>query len=63
MDERLLGPVVGLGTWRTFGGDEARAREVVGASLRAGCPVVETWAQAFLGPEERRLVERLAGAR
>ncbi len=95
MDERRLGPVVGLGTWNTFGGDEARACEVVGAALRAGCPVFDSspmYGEAerslgaaleerreqvvvatkenaaagsppWLGPKERRLVERLAGAR
>jgi diketogulonate reductase-like aldo/keto reductase len=36
MEERRLGPVVGLGTWNTFGGDEPLAREVVGAALAAG---------------------------
>jgi diketogulonate reductase-like aldo/keto reductase len=36
MEERRLGPVVGLGTWNTFGGDEALAREVVGAAIAAG---------------------------
>jgi diketogulonate reductase-like aldo/keto reductase len=36
MEERRLGPVVGLGTWNTFGGDAARAREVVHAALAAG---------------------------
>jgi len=36
MEERGLGPVVGLGTWNTFGGDVALAREVVGAALEAG---------------------------
>ena len=36
MEERRLGPVVGLGTWNTFGGDAARAREVVHAALSAG---------------------------
>ena len=36
MEERRLGPVVGLGTWNTFGGDEGRAREVVRAALAAG---------------------------
>jgi aryl-alcohol dehydrogenase-like predicted oxidoreductase len=36
MEERRLGPVVGLGTWNTFGGDAARAREVVHAALGAG---------------------------
>jgi diketogulonate reductase-like aldo/keto reductase len=36
MEERRLGPVVGLGTWNTFGGDAALAREIVGAALTAG---------------------------
>ncbi|HEY2374185.1 MAG TPA: aldo/keto reductase [Gaiellaceae bacterium] len=36
MEERRLGSVVGLGTWRTFGGDEATARAVVGSALDAG---------------------------
>ena len=36
MEERRLGPVVGLGTWQTFGGDSARAGAVVGAALEAG---------------------------
>jgi len=40
MEERRLGPVVGLGTWQTFGGDVALARQVVDAALAAG---VETF--------------------
>jgi diketogulonate reductase-like aldo/keto reductase len=36
MEQRRLGPVVGLGTWNTFGGDAALAAEVVGAALDAG---------------------------
>ena len=36
MEERRLGPVIGLGTWNTFGGDTRLAREVVGAALDAG---------------------------
>jgi diketogulonate reductase-like aldo/keto reductase len=36
MGERRLGPVVGLGTWRTFGGDASLAREVVDAAVGAG---------------------------
>jgi diketogulonate reductase-like aldo/keto reductase len=39
MEERRLGPVVGLGTWNTFGGDASLAREVVGSALDAGCSV------------------------
>ena len=40
MEERRLGPVVGLGTWNTFGGDDALAAQVVDAALDAG---VETF--------------------
>jgi diketogulonate reductase-like aldo/keto reductase len=36
IEERRLGPVVGLGTWNTFGSDAGNAREVVGAALDAG---------------------------
>jgi diketogulonate reductase-like aldo/keto reductase len=42
MEERRLGPVVGLGTWNTFGGDERLAREVVGAALDAGVRCFDT---------------------
>lgn len=35
MEERRLGPVVGLGTWQTFGGNAATARAVVDAALDA----------------------------
>jgi diketogulonate reductase-like aldo/keto reductase len=36
MEERRLGPVVGLGTWNTFDADAALAGEVIGAALDAG---------------------------
>lgn len=36
MEERRLGPVVGLGTWSTFDADATLAQEVVGAALEAG---------------------------
>jgi len=36
MEERRLGPVVGLGTWNTFGADADQAHEVVGAALDTG---------------------------
>jgi diketogulonate reductase-like aldo/keto reductase len=42
MEERRLGPVVGLGTWNTFGGDAALAREVVAAALDAGVRVFDS---------------------
>lgn len=37
MEERRLGPVVGLGTWNTFGGNTRLAQIVVDAALDAGC--------------------------
>jgi len=42
MEERRLGPVVGLGTWNTFGGDAAVAGEVVGAGFEAGTRLVDS---------------------
>jgi diketogulonate reductase-like aldo/keto reductase len=36
MEERRLGPVVGLGTWNTFRDDAGLAAAVVGAALDAG---------------------------
>jgi diketogulonate reductase-like aldo/keto reductase len=42
MEERRLGPVVGLGTWNTFGADAATARDVVGAALDAGVRVFDS---------------------
>ena len=42
MEERRLGPVVGLGTWNTFDRDAELAREVVVAALEAGVRVCDT---------------------
>jgi diketogulonate reductase-like aldo/keto reductase len=42
MEERRLGPVVGLGTWSTFEGDASLARDVVGAAIDARSRVVDT---------------------
>ena len=42
MEERRLGPVVGLGTWQTFGGDAAAAGAVVGSALEAGVRVFDS---------------------
>jgi diketogulonate reductase-like aldo/keto reductase len=61
MEERRLGPVVGLGTWRTFDGDVALAREVVGAALSAGARVVDS--SPMYGGAERSLGSALAGRR
>jgi diketogulonate reductase-like aldo/keto reductase len=61
MEERRLGPVVGLGTWRTFGGDASTARAVVGSALDAGVHLFDSspmygGAEAALGAalRERR---------
>ena len=61
MEERRLGPVVGLGTWQTFDTDEQLAREVVGAALDAGC----RWADSspMYGGAERSLAAALEGRR
>jgi aryl-alcohol dehydrogenase-like predicted oxidoreductase len=42
MEERRLGPVVGLGTWNTFTGDLERARAVVETALESGVRVFDT---------------------
>ena len=42
MEERRLGPVVGLGTWNTFGSDAKLAREVVDAALDAGVELFDS---------------------
>ena len=42
MEERRLGPVVGLGTYRTFREDAALARRLVDAALEAGTTVFDS---------------------
>lgn len=42
MEERRLGPVVGLGTWNTFGGDASAAADVLDAALDAGIRLVDS---------------------
>jgi diketogulonate reductase-like aldo/keto reductase len=42
MEERRLGPVVGLGTWNTFATDNAQAQAVVGAALETGVRLFDT---------------------
>lgn len=61
MEERRLGPVVGLGTWNTFDGDAGLARDVVGAALGAGCRVLDT-SPMYRGAE-RSLAAALEGRR
>ena len=61
MEERRLGPVVGLGTWNTFDRDERLAREVVGAALAAGGRCVDT--SPMYAGAERALGRALDGRR
>ena len=61
IEERRLGPVVGLGTWNTFKGDEPLAREVVAAALDAGVRVFDT--SPMYGVAERSLGRALAARR
>jgi diketogulonate reductase-like aldo/keto reductase len=42
VEERRLGPVVGLGTWNTFDTDATLARQVVDAALDAGIRLFDT---------------------
>jgi diketogulonate reductase-like aldo/keto reductase len=61
MEERRLGPVVGLGTWNTFGGDRALAQEVVAASLAGGTRFFDT--SPMYGGAEASLAAALDGSR
>ena len=61
MEERRLGPVVGLGTWNTFGCDARAAHAVVGAALDAGCRVVDS--SPMYGGAEASLADALRGRR
>jgi diketogulonate reductase-like aldo/keto reductase len=57
MEERRLGPVVGLGTWNTFGGDAKTAAAVVSSALAAGCRTFDS--SPMYGGAERSLGEAL----
>jgi diketogulonate reductase-like aldo/keto reductase len=61
MEERRLGPVVGLGTWNTFGGDAELAGDVVGAAIGAGTSVFDT--SPMYGNAQRSLAAALDGCR
>jgi diketogulonate reductase-like aldo/keto reductase len=61
MDERRLGPVVGLGTWNTFDLDAELARDVVSAALEAGCRVFDS--SPMYGGAELSLSVALEGRR
>ena len=61
MEKRRLGPVIGLGTWNTFKGDERLAERVVSAALVAGTRCFDT--SPMYGAAERSLGSSLAGHR
>lgn len=61
MEERRLGPVVGLGTYATFEGDVGLAREVVDAALAAGTTVFDS--SPMYGGAEAALGAALADRR
>jgi len=61
MEERRLGPVVGLGTWNTFGGDQERAGQVVAAAFEAGTRVADS--SPMYGGAEASLAQALEGRR
>ena len=42
MEERRLGPIVGLGTWNTFGGNVPQARVVVEAAFETGSRLLDS---------------------
>ena len=54
MEERRLGPVVGLGTWNTFRDDAALAGAVVAAAFDAGVPLLRHLADVLVGASARR---------
>ena len=60
MEERRLGPVVGLGTWNTFRDDARLARSVVEAALAAGVSCFDT---SPMYGSERALGAALEGRR
>ena len=61
MEERGLGPVVGLGTWNTFDADVELAREVIDAAFIAGTQLIDT-SPMYRGAE-RALGAALGGHR
>jgi diketogulonate reductase-like aldo/keto reductase len=61
MEERRLGPVIGLGTWRTFGGDAALAHDVLDAALEAGLLLVDS--SPMYNGAERSVGAALSGRR
>jgi diketogulonate reductase-like aldo/keto reductase len=61
MEQRRLGPVIGLGTYKTFLDDERLAAEVVGAALGVGTTVFDS--SPMYGAAETSLGSALRGRR
>jgi len=61
MEERRLGPVVGLGTWNTFRGDLDTAQAVVDAAFETGGRLFDT--SPMYGEAERTLAAALGPRR
>lgn len=61
MEQRRLGPVVGLGTWNSFDDDAPLAGEVIGAALEAGERLIDS--SPMYGGAERSLAAALDGRR
>lgn len=61
MESRRLGPVVGLGTWKTFDTDVETAHRVVDTALAAGERLFDT--SPMYGGTERSLASALEGRR
>jgi diketogulonate reductase-like aldo/keto reductase len=61
MEQRQLGPVIGLGTYKTFLDDERLAVDVVGAALGAGTTVFDS--SPMYGAAETSLGSALRAAR
>jgi diketogulonate reductase-like aldo/keto reductase len=61
MEERRLGPVVGLGTWNTFDTDAELAEQVVQAAVDAGVRLFDT--SPMYGGAEHALAAALDGIR
>ena len=61
IEERRLGPVIGLGTWSTFDHDAALARELVDVSLESGVRLFDS--SPMYGGAEESLGPALDGRR
>jgi diketogulonate reductase-like aldo/keto reductase len=61
IEQRRLGPVVGIGTWNTFDRNAEQAKDVVDAALESGCRLFDT--SPMYGGAEASLSAALDGSR